>query len=73
MAKKIIINKKIIGYQIVGEGDNNEIPTNLFSWQIFRDWQKAHEYAKTHENEMPRDYTIVSIYDDDIEDPSYID
>lgn len=70
MAKKIIINKKIIGYQIVGD---NEIPANLFSWQIFRDWQKAHEYAKTHENEMPRDYTIVSIYNGDIEEPVYID
>ena len=63
--------KKIIGYQIVG--DNNDIPTGLFSWQIFREWKKAHEYAKTHENEMPRDYTIVSIYEGDIEEPSYID
>ena len=62
---------KILGYQIVN--DNCEIPKHLFSFVIFREWSEANIYAHEHKDEMPRDYYIQTIYDGDIEEPTYFE
>ena len=64
--------KKIIGYQIVSKNEP-EMPEGLWSFEIFVALEDAREYLETEVRPEERDkYTIISIREDDIEDPYFI-
>jgi hypothetical protein len=64
---------KIIGYQITNK--NNEIPLGLFSFQIFKTPNKAHNFLKgiaTNDTMIAYEWYLLPILDGDIFEPTFI-
>lgn len=66
--------KKIIGYQIVSDDGENNIPDEFYSFEIFEkfehviDWLEEEKNDPTHEI----DWVILPIFEGDIEEPTII-
>lgn len=64
--------KKIIGYQIESNDGKHDIPDNMFSFEVYESKEEAHYQASVLNGAGPQVWKVVTVYEGDIEDPSFV-